>query len=144
MKQIKLLLLIGMLLPALAVAGEVYKWVDEEGNVHFGDRPQPNVKAETVKIDKHIPDQNYRDRMQSIKQNAESRREASVEKKVEQQKLSEQNVSRCQDAKRRLYPLKQKIRVFNYDDVGERKYIDDEDRTSRIKALEAIVKESCK
>ncbi|VAW84702.1 hypothetical protein MNBD_GAMMA18-1929 [hydrothermal vent metagenome] len=144
MKQIKLLLLIGMLLPALAVAGEVYKWVDEEGNVHFGDRPQPNVKAETVKIDKHTPDQHYRDRMQSIKQNAESRREASVEKKVEQQKLSEQNTSRCQDAKRRLYPLKQKIRVFNYDDAGERKYIDDEDRTSKIKALEAIVKASCK
>ncbi len=144
MKQIKLLLFIGMLLPILATAGEVYKWVDDEGNVHFGDKPQPNVKSETVKIDKHTPDQNYRDRMESIKQNAESRREASVEKKAEQQKLSEQNASRCQDAKRRLYPLKQKIRVFNYDDAGERKYIDDEDRANRIKRLEAIVKKACK
>jgi len=144
MKQIKLLLFIGMLLPILAVAGEVYKWVDEEGNVHFGDRPQSNVKSETVKIDKHTPDPNYRDRMQSMKQNMESRREASIEKKAEQKKLSEKNASRCQDAKRRLYPLKQKIRVFNYDDAGERKYMDDSDRASRIKALEAIVKKACK
>lgn len=144
MKQIKLLLFIGMFLPILAVAGEVYKWVDEEGNVHFGDRPQPNVKSETVKIDKHTPDPHYRDRMQSIKQNVESRREASIEKKVEQKKLSEKNASRCQDAKRRLYPLKQNIRVFNYDDAGERKYMDDSDRASRIKALEVIVKETCK
>lgn len=144
MKQIKLLLFIGMLLPALTVAGEVYKWVDEEGNVHFGDKPQSNVKSETVKIDKHTPDPNYRDRMQSIKQNMESRREASIEKKVEQKKLSEENASRCQNAKRRLYPLKQKIRVFSYDDAGERKYMDDSDRTIRIKALEAIVKKTCK
>ncbi len=144
MKQIKLLLFVGMLLPIFAVAGEVYKWVDDEGNVHFGDRPQPNVKLETVKIDKHTPDPNYRDRMQSIKQNVESRREASIEKKAEQKRLSEINASRCQDAKRRLYPLKQKIRVFSYDDAGERQYMADSDRDSRIKALEAIVKETCK
>ncbi len=144
MKQIKLLLFIGMLLPALAVAGEVYKWVDEEGNVHFGDKPQKNVKSETVKIDKHTPDPHYRDRMQNIKQNMERRQEVSIEKKAEQNKVSEKNASRCQNAKRRLYPLKQKIRVFNYDDAGERKYIDDDDRASKIKALEAIVKKTCK
>lgn len=144
MKQIKLLLFIGVLLPTLAVAGEVYKWVDEEGNVHFGDKPQKNVKSETVKIDKHTPDPNYRNRMQSIKNDMERRREVSIEKKAEQKKISEENASLCQSAKRRLYPLKQKIRVFNYDDAGERKYIDDGDRASKIKELEAIVKKACK
>ena len=29
--------------PAVA---EVYKWVDDNGNIHFGDKPQDNAEAE--------------------------------------------------------------------------------------------------
>jgi len=40
-----------VLLPLMMAAG-VYKWTDENGNVHFGDRPADMNKAETVKIRK--------------------------------------------------------------------------------------------
>lgn len=45
----KILCLILALLPLLASA-EVYKWTDENGNVHFGDRPKNLNKAEVVEI----------------------------------------------------------------------------------------------
>lgn len=45
----KTLCLILALLPLLASA-EVYKWTDENGNVHFGDRPKNLNKAEVVEI----------------------------------------------------------------------------------------------
>lgn len=32
------------------VNAEVYKWVDSDGNVHFGDRPDENTKAEKIDI----------------------------------------------------------------------------------------------
>ena len=48
MKRIILCLL---LLPLL-MAGGIYKWTDENGKVHFGDRPVDMNKAETVKIRK--------------------------------------------------------------------------------------------
>jgi Domain of unknown function (DUF4124) len=35
----------GLLLNVPAVAGDVYKWLDEQGQVHFGDRPPPGVQA---------------------------------------------------------------------------------------------------
>ena len=34
-----------------AMASEVYKWVDEEGNVHYSDTPPENVESERVQVD---------------------------------------------------------------------------------------------
>jgi hypothetical protein len=33
-----------------AVAGDIFKWTDEEGNVHFGDRPDGGEGTEKVAI----------------------------------------------------------------------------------------------
>lgn len=50
--QVKiLLLLVCLMFAGLPVANaEVYKWVDEDGNVHFTDTPPPKQKTEEVKI----------------------------------------------------------------------------------------------
>lgn len=37
-------------MPMLAEATEVYRWVDAEGIVHFGDRPPVNRSAEPIEI----------------------------------------------------------------------------------------------
>lgn len=46
----KILTLILLMLPAFASA-EIYKWVDENGRVHFGDSPKEKDKAEKVVVD---------------------------------------------------------------------------------------------
>ncbi|MCF6219137.1 MAG: DUF4124 domain-containing protein [Gammaproteobacteria bacterium] len=143
MKWATSLLFISILLSSLPAMGEIYKWVDKEGNVHFGDKPQSKVNAETVKIDKFTPDQNYRTRMESMKSSAESQREKSMEKKAEQQEVARENTRLCQQAKRRLIPLKQQIRVFRYSDTGEREYVSDSERAAEIKQLDAVVKRTC-
>ena len=43
-----LLLLIAGCFSSLAAAG-VYRWVDDKGQVHFGEQPPTDVEAETVK-----------------------------------------------------------------------------------------------
>jgi glutaredoxin len=47
--------LAALLLAALALpaAGQVYKWTDRDGRVHFGDRPPPDAKTEEVRIRSH-------------------------------------------------------------------------------------------
>lgn len=46
-----LFLILGMLLASLTVANaEVYRWVDEDGNLHFTDTPPPKQKTEEVRI----------------------------------------------------------------------------------------------
>lgn len=44
----KMLLAVLMLTPVFAFA-EVYKWIDENGNIHFGDRPQ-HAQAVAVEV----------------------------------------------------------------------------------------------
>lgn len=48
------LLIAGFLLttPCTGAAGDVYRWVDEDGMVHYGDRPPEQPGVETVKINK--------------------------------------------------------------------------------------------
>ena len=38
-QAIAVALMLAMTAAGAAVAGEIYKWTDEDGNVHFGDRP---------------------------------------------------------------------------------------------------------
>jgi len=48
------LVLLGVV--AIANAG-IFEWVDEQGNVHFGDRPPAGAKAELVSTDSGTPEQ---------------------------------------------------------------------------------------
>ena len=43
------LLLVIMSLSTATASTEIYKWVDANGNVHFGDKPQDSAKAEKAK-----------------------------------------------------------------------------------------------
>ncbi len=39
-----------LLLAGAAQAGSIHKWVDEEGNVHYGDAPPVTAKTENVRV----------------------------------------------------------------------------------------------
>ncbi len=45
-----MLLLLAVLLPAWAAAGQLYKYADSEGRVQFTDRPPKGVQAEALNI----------------------------------------------------------------------------------------------
>ncbi|MDJ0710233.1 MAG: DUF4124 domain-containing protein [Woeseiaceae bacterium] len=49
--KLLVLTLAALLAIGTAAHAEVYKWVDEDGNVHFTDTPPPKQKTEEVKID---------------------------------------------------------------------------------------------
>jgi len=44
-------LLFLLLLISIPSAAEIYKWTDEKGNVHFGDSPKDESKAEKVVVE---------------------------------------------------------------------------------------------
>lgn len=48
---IQFLCLLSLFAGAQALAwGEIYKWKDEQGNVHFGDRPPASARTERVEV----------------------------------------------------------------------------------------------
>ncbi|MEM7562025.1 MAG: DUF4124 domain-containing protein [Pseudomonadota bacterium] len=44
------LLFLTLLLSTALQAGAIHKWVDEEGNIHYGDAPPVTVKTESVRV----------------------------------------------------------------------------------------------
>lgn len=48
---------LALLVVAEAVAGQVYKWKDAHGTVHYGDAPPPRVKSEVLNTGKQVPPQ---------------------------------------------------------------------------------------
>ena len=50
--------LIVALCAATALAGDLYRWVDEEGRVHYADSPPPGVKADKLDVRSRPTDPN--------------------------------------------------------------------------------------
>lgn len=48
--RMKYLVFMMLLIPSL-VGGEIYKWTDSHGRVHFGDLPKKEAKAEKITVD---------------------------------------------------------------------------------------------
>jgi len=42
------LLGLALLLPVSSSSGELYKWVDDRGNIHYGDKPPKKAELEKI------------------------------------------------------------------------------------------------
>ena len=51
MRQASVFIVCSLLLCATAAAQQVYRWVDENGVVHYSDQPPPDDRAETVDLE---------------------------------------------------------------------------------------------
>ena len=153
------------LIVSMSAEGEVYRWVDEAGNVHFGDHP-PNIdQVQEITPKTHQPDlldpgELRRQRLlnKANKDAAERLRRRHEEDQSE--KMAEVNKrlidSRCMEMRRQLDILQyqmpayldeqDKYRVKWLEDAytGQRQYIDDATRAAEIKSLEERIEAKCK
>ena len=93
---------------ALSVSAEIYKWVDDEGNIHYGEKPpSTNTKeeVETIKIRDNVDTQRA---AETLKKKSKSLNDLSDERKQEKadalndKKELAKNKMRCEQAKKQL------------------------------------------
>ena len=90
------LILALLVLSTNTVAGKVYKWVDEQGNVHYSDREPNAVDAEQLRV-------------QSGQQTAERKSAIEQDKALENQKFqASQALADRQEAQARTEALEKK------------------------------------
>ena len=97
---------------------EVYKWVDEEGNVHYGDRPPEDVESERLNIEAEAPSLSAEEQSRYLeeaqeraKRRAEDRRaRAAAEQVAEEERPARQR--RCVYARKQLISLQQQLPVY--------------------------------
>jgi U3 small nucleolar RNA-associated protein 14 len=98
--------LLASALLSTGASAEIYKWVDDKGNVHFGDKPRDQAQAESAEpveiredykpVVRSTEDQAELQRQQQIaRRRAEADQRARAEAQEEKQKKREEQVARC-------------------------------------------------
>jgi hypothetical protein len=131
-------------------ADGVYKWTDEDGNVHFGDRPTGEPSEERLKVSYNRTDAEALDlRVQSEREVADSLQEsraAAIEEKrvAEEERLAaEENQARCESSRAKLNAKRTAQRLYRTDEAGERVFLDDAQRAESIAKSESAITENC-
>lgn len=140
--------MLGGLLAASSIgAGGVYKWVDEHGKVHYGDRPPAAAAATEVEIeDGQAPtatDTERRDKTRRLLDAIESERKQEQQAADRERARSAQRERNCAISKRRVEILQRANSVSVTGDDGKRKYLDDQARAAALVRAKQLVREWC-
>lgn len=130
------------LLAAAAAAGDLYRWVDEEGKVHFGDRPPSQAEAEN--IESELPPINSADGgtpQTAPRQQARLQQEYESRHQREQQQRQQQMARACHNARRQLRILQG--RVAFVDGNGEEVKMTERERQRQAEQLQREIGRVC-
>jgi hypothetical protein len=134
---------------AAALAGDIYKWVDADGNVHYEDRPI-NREAERVAIESRPTDRAaVAAHVQSAAEARAKAREARAAEEAnaptpeELRAAAEEKARKCSDYRQRLQKMLTSRRLYREDENGERVYLDEAQMQSARDRVQSQVEEYC-
>ena len=138
-----------LLAGGLAVGGEIYKWTDEDGNVHYEDRPLGAGQIERVAISSRNTDQaavqarvDARRESRALADQVDS--EATPEMTAEEvRQEKEERAEKCQQYRDRLEAFLRSQRLYREDDSGDRQYLSDDEVLAARTRVEGQIKEYC-
>ena len=141
--------LLWILLPTLAwqlpaSADGLYRWVDADGKVHFGDRPPQDAEAESIEA-KLKPinraDATRREDFPDTRRAQQIEQQYQNEKRQQHQQQARRAQQVCNRARRELEILKGP--VYFVDANGNESTISERERQAQARALEAQIREYC-
>jgi len=136
------LLLIATLLPALATA-EIYRWTDEQGRVHFGQRPVAGAEPVQVRPQVVERDEHTREREARTQRFHDARREEQQQAAATAAAQRAERASECQDLRRRLAQIPEGFSYYRTDANGERIYYSDEETDTARRQLRERIGQRC-
>ena len=144
------LAVVTLLLAGGASANEIYKWTDEQGNVHYEDRPSGMPTEQRLAINYRRTDSgavqqriNARHEREAALDEARSAAAAAEQEAAEEAAAAEERKQACERARSRLETYLQSRRLYRTDENGERVYLDDEQRREARSKAEEQITELC-
>jgi len=128
-------------------AADVYKWVDEQGRIHYGDKPADDsalsveVEPETPTVDPE-EEKRRRKRDKLLEQFADERREQAEEA----QRLAAEKAERqreCERTRKQLWQYEHSPYLYDTNADGERRILDDAERAAEEDKLRRFLKKNC-
>jgi len=143
---------VSLLLCGSVYAAGIYRWVDQQGKVHFGDRPGGTAGAETIDLPSAPPsgtvDQQQLDRqrredrqrlLDSYQQDREQKQQARRQRQVREQQRQE----RCSKARERLRRYQNAGGLYETLESGERRILTYAQRRAEVDAAREDVERWC-
>ncbi len=146
------MLSMGMLLfSAVAAAQGVYKWVDGNGRVHYGERPPGGAQATPMELRQSLtpaPSATVeQDRLENQRRLLESFQEERARKQEHAAKAAkgaEERKRNCALARDRLRRVQEAGFLYNIDKNGERRILSDGERSASERNAQAAVSKWCR
>lgn len=145
-KTLTLTLLLAAL-PGLALSASVYKWTDENGVTHFGDRQPTGAKVERVNVrsgtssdasgNRASPQERLENMEEQQASEAEQRRETAAE-----EARRKQREANCATARSNLEVIASNARI-RVEENGEQRYLTPEEIAEKREQFEEIAAENC-
>lgn len=132
-----------------SVNAGVYRWTDNNGNVHYSDQPVEQSQATELDIDTEsragITNSagNNRERdlvLEEIEEERQARKKSREEKRL----AKKQKQKRCARAKDDLRRYQTASAVYKLDKKGERVFYSKEERASREKKFRQLINKHCR
>ena len=144
----RLTLFIVMLLITSSADAGFYKWTDENGRVHYSDKPVDESKSTEIIVDTESKsgitnsssDVKERNRMSRELENDRKERTENREKRHAAQKKQQK---RCSWAKDDLRRYQSAGSIYKLNKKGERVYYSKKDRSEREKRLKKKIAKEC-
>ncbi len=123
-------------------AAKFYKWTDENGNIHFGDKAPDKSDAESVHINSRAPKPSGKAPAKFGQDDVDEAKEKQA-KAEKDAKEAARRKTQCDAIRNNMRTLNSGVRVAELDDSGERRFIDDDERASRVKETQAKLDKFC-
>lgn len=143
------LILTGSLLLALsttAMAGQVYKWVDAQGNTHFGSQPPEGQQATSINTNVATPKTPAPAAVKPAAAATDTDEQKTIDSKVKED-VAKQEAERkqyCETVRTNLAQLQNNPRIrVQEEGKDEVRRITEEERQQRISEAEKAIAENC-
>lgn len=144
LQQLTLILLFASSTLSANLAAQIYTWTDENGKVHFSDKPIVNETVTTVqpKINNNIAETVTTDNQ--WQQNYLKNKQAKAEKAKENADKNRKKQSLCNQLKIKLATIEQGGRLYAMSPEGERSFYSEAQLKAENKKLTKLYKKSCR
>jgi len=138
-----------------AAKEEVYRWVDENGVVHFESQPPPKTDAEQITIPSDrssdiqpwvdpFPGDSDEETEPQVSSYAQQKRDERAKKREEADEKEKLTTAACEQSRKVVAQLEPMTRVLVEQEDGTVIRMDDNDRLERLREEKAYIAENCK
>ncbi len=146
-----------LLAASTAAASEIYRYTDENGEIHYGDRPTGAPTEERVAIASNRTDsaaaRSFMEQRYSLNQPAEPAAQSAVPDEVveeeeeptraERAAAQRERAQKCQQYRDRLETFVTSRRLYREDESGEREYLEEGEIQEARDRVQDLISEYC-